>query len=151
MATAVLGTDVLGAISDRLQALKPETPRKWGSLDAHRLLTHLTFALRLSLGEEEGVDESTFMSRNIVKPLALYVLPWPRGKLKVPDQWTSPPKDTFEAERSILLETMQRFVDTAEREPDRVSLHPFFGPLSLRTWKRLHALHINHHLNQFGV
>ena len=30
-------------------------------------------------------------------------------------------------------------------------LHPFFGPLTAKGWRRLHRHHFVHHLKQFGI
>jgi len=45
----------------------------------------------------------------------------------------------------------KRLVEQAESEPSRRVRHPFFGMLTLRQWQRMHALHMDHHLRQFGA
>lgn len=54
----------------------------------------------------------------------------------------------FESERARLAELVRRF---ARPGAITVTLHPFFGPLSVPEWDRLMAKHLDHHLGQFGV
>ena len=56
-----------------------------------------------------------------------------------------------EAERSQLLDSMRRFVESSESDPERVTLEPMLGRVSLEKWRRIHGVHSDYHLRQFGV
>ena len=73
------------------------------------------------------------------------------GKTTLVKALTGTDCDRLPEERERLLAAMGRFVKAAERDPDRRSLNPLFGWLSLSTWTRFHARHLDHHLRQFGV
>ena len=43
------------------------------------------------------------------------------------------------------------FEELYENNPDLTHIHPYYGPLNYAQWKRLHAKHLTHHFNQFGL
>ena len=96
------------------------------------MMVHLRIVVELSLGERERADRSTLFSRTVFRWFAFNVMPWPKGKIVVPDEFTPPPKESFDIERSNFLATVDRFLAEAEREPARKTLHPMFGPMTLR-------------------
>jgi len=135
----------------RIGALSPQSKRQFGTLELERMVAHLRLSLEASLGEVDLEDSSTFFKRHVMRPLVFTIIPWPKGTIKVPDYFTPPAKKNFEEERKDLFETLERFVQTAEREPARKTVHPLFGPMTLRFWQTAHGKHFNHHLEQFGT
>jgi hypothetical protein len=136
---------------ERFNALTPQSPRQWGKLDAGGMMVHLRIVVELSLGAGNPVDYSNFFSRTVYRWFAFNVMPWPKGKIVVPDEYTPPMSESFDAERTKFLATVDRFLAAADREPTRATLHPMFGPMTLRYWQKAHGKHFNHHLTQFGV
>lgn len=135
----------------RIEKLKPGAQRRWGTLDAPGMLRHLRRACELSLGNDPIEDQSNLFTRTVMRFLALYVIPWPKGKIKAPDHFTPPAEGDVASEFAKLKTELQRFAETAAREPGRIRSHPFFGKLTLATWSRVHGLHIDHHCKQFGI
>lgn len=135
----------------RFTALKNDTPRKWGKLNPDGMIVHLHGIVQVSLEERESKDLSNIFTRNLYPFLVFYVFPWPKGSIKVPDEWTPAPQLTLEEERNALFAIMERFVERSEKEPERRARHPMFGNHPLRFWQRMHGKHFNHHLDQFGV
>ena len=86
----------------------------------------------------------------MIYALAVYGPPWPKGKIKAPQVFFPEPGE-IESERAKCLGAMARFIEATEREPGRMGLHPVFGSLTLKAWQRLHGLHFEHHLTQFGA
>jgi len=139
------------AFTSRVNAVKPDSQRQFGSLDSRAMLCHLRRALEISLGEVEIPDSSNVLTRTIVRYMAFHVVPWPKGRIKAPSAFTPAPENAFEAERELLHQAIERFIKTVEREPNKVVCHPVFGPMTMTYWCRVHGKHFDHHLKQFGV
>jgi len=152
MHRAPLTSRTLDAYQDRLNRLTPQHAPRWGGMNTAAMTAHLRRAVEMSLDEQAIPDVSNVFSRHVIKVFALFTpMPWPQGGVKVPPELTPEPQGDFEAERDQLLQTLRRFLQTAEAEPKRTYRHPLFGNLKLRTWQRLHGRHLHHHLSQFGA
>lgn len=136
---------------DRIASVQPDGEGKWGKLDALGMIVHLRRTLETSLGEVEVEDRSNFITRTLGKTLVLYLLPIPKGKIKAPDYFTPLPEKDFEEERKNLIDKMDLFTELLAKDPENRSRNPVLGMLTRREWSRLHALHMDHHLRQFGA
>ena len=151
MSDTIDGT-VKQVLNERLNNLTPDTKGLWGKMDVTQMLTHMNDAFRISLGMKAALDRSTFFSRNITFPVAIYVLPfWPKGEATAAEldqqQEGSKPRD-FYTELEFLLKMIDVF---NEREGIKLKPHPMFGKLTKQQWRNLLVKHLNHHLRQFGV
>jgi len=152
MATFNLDRQTLDTFNRRVNALSPNTQRLWGKMDVLRMMRHLTFTLDMSLG---NVDVKP-VSPVFVRPLIYLVFfnwftTWPKGRIKGPDFVCPPPEGDFASERDLLLRRMREFVDQLESQPGRVTVNPGLGPCKMTKWSRVHGVHNDHHLRQFGV
>src|SRR5687767_12886131 len=75
-------TELIG----RIERLTPDAKAKWGRMNVEQMLSHLVQAGELPFIASVP-DRSTWMSRTVIKPLVLYVLPMPK------DVKTSPAMD----------------------------------------------------------
>ncbi len=142
----------LDAWRARVDGLGADAQRSWGKMQPIEVLAHLRAAVRLSLGQIELPDESTALYRNaLVQWFILGPMPWPKGKIQAPGDFQPTPGESFESEQAKLKKAMGRFVDTLGSDPDRATVHPAFGSLTLRKWAKLHGKHFDHHLKQFGA
>lgn len=147
-----LRRDTQPHFAERLQALTPETERRWGSLTPIGLLAHLRRSIEVSLGEVAVEDQSTLLSRTLVRWLAIHLMrSWPRGKIKVPEVFIPAPEEDFEKERAHLLDAIERFVEAQAADPARRTRHPVLGEFTLQGWGHVHGRHFRHHFEQFGV
>lgn len=136
----------------RVEAVRGDEQRRWGTLTATDMFAHMSLYFEMSLERHAHPDISTVASRTLGKWLAFSVFTrWPGGKIKAPGYTTPAAKHDIELERQRLMQWMQRFVEEAQREPGRIGVSPLFGPMTLRYWRRAHGCHLNHHLRQFGV
>ncbi len=136
----------------RLQTLRPESQRRWGSLTVTGMIRHLRRTFEISLNEVTVPDKGNLLTKTVGKWASLYLpIPIPRGRIKLPDVFTPEPEGDFESEREALLEKLDAFIETLEKEPGRKGLSILFGWMTLSEWSRLHGAHWNHHLKQFGV
>jgi hypothetical protein len=138
-------------ILNRLAAIGPDTPRRWGTLTSPEMICHLADAFRIALGERESDELGSIFLRTIGKVVAIYLpFPWPHN---VPTRPESDPKvegtrpTEFAADVEALRDLCHRFGDRS----GGWSLHPAFGALNDAAWHRWGYRHMDHHLRQFGA
>ena len=137
---------------ERLASLRSDSPRVWGKMTASQMLCHLSDALRLVFGEKQVAATDTFLTRNIVKQVALWTpIPWPHGIKGPPevDQQAggTKPRD-FERDKQDLVALLERFASPPANLA--TTRHPIFAKMSVKDWMRWGYLHPDHHLRQFG-
>ena len=137
---------------ERLRALEPEQEPLWGRMSAHQMVCHLADTLRMAVGERPVVLTRTRYPRPVMRWIALWLpLPWPRGfpaPREVRQGRGGTPPELWERDLEALETLMERF---SRERPAAGSVHPVFGPLSVREWDRWAWLHTDHHLRQFGL
>lgn len=137
----------LAATLARLEGLRADTPRQWGSLTAHAMVCHVLDSLRVALGEQPAQDRSNLLSRTLVKWLIVGLqLPAPKGKIRTVPEMLSTEAGDWDADMARLCLAIRRIAAGEARSP-----HPAFGPLSPAEWARLAASHLDHHLHQFAL
>jgi hypothetical protein len=139
------------SLLDRLNTISPLSERLWGKMDVSQMIIHLKDQLDIALGNKHAAAQGPFLFRTILgRYLALYVLPWRKGKEKTPREMNAELKGSvitdFENDKHLLLIRLHEFA-TAESFSD----HPFFGAMNKQQWGRLAWKHIDHHLRQFGA
>jgi hypothetical protein len=139
----------------RLQALRPESQRRWGRMTPQQMVCHLADGYRLYMKEKEAATEPAWaIQRKVMKWVALQVpVPWPHGFKTMPELEQNggsgtPPRE-FAGDLQLLRDLTERF---AKLPRDfAFPLHPFFGAMRYDEWMRLAYLHADHHLRQFGL
>jgi hypothetical protein len=149
--TTLEQADVVASILHRLRQLRPDSRARWGRMNAHQMVCHLSDAVRVPLGERSASPATGLAQRTLVKWIALYLpLHWPAGIQTRPeiDQECGGTKPAEFARDIAQFEALfQAFL--AQRPPR--APHPIFGEMSERQWLRWGYLHADHHLRQFGV
>jgi hypothetical protein len=141
-----------GCVDDlvaRTKQIMPDSPRLWGSMNAHQMLLHLGGAAAASLGEAKFTLKPR-AGGAVSRFVLFYLMPrYPRG-LRVGNDPAKRVVDPAMFERD-----RQRVIDLtrAMAAPDAplVAVHPLFGAMSRRNWQRWAYMHTDHHLRQFGV
>jgi hypothetical protein len=133
---------------DRFDRLSPEVRPRWGSLDAPRMVTHVTDAVRASLGELALAPKVSPLKYWPINVLVMFYLPWPKSAPTAPELLTRTPEN-WRGELDTLRGCVDRFV--ARGSGGSWTPHVAFGPLSGEQWGRLTYRHMHHHLTQFGV
>jgi hypothetical protein len=137
------------AVVARIWQLTPQCERRWGELEAARLLPHLADALRLAL---RGCTADSVSKQ---APFAahryewIHERAWPEGGTKSPPQGFTTPPTVWEQDRALLLHLVAQFAATPGRE--LAAEHPLFGEMDEADWDVLMYRHLDHHLRQFGV
>jgi hypothetical protein len=117
-----------------------------------QMVCHLNDSYRLVSGEKPGSSVETFLTRTVVKWLALELpIAWSRGLKTMPEMdqllGGTPPGD-FETDRLELASRTETFA--GKPAYFATARHPFFGKMSGEEWLRWGYLHMDHHLRQFG-
>jgi hypothetical protein len=135
-----------------LDKLTESTPALWGKMSAQRMVEHLVDVLRIATGENpQGllIDEEKLPSMlrflESDKPMA--------KEIQVPFATADMPLRHEEIELAIdeYIDVYLAFEELYESNPELTNVHPYYGPLNYEQWKRLHAKHLTHHFQQFGL
>jgi len=152
MAKLNLDRATLAEFLRRIGEIQTDTPRRWGKMDATRSFRHLIFTLEMSLGIQQIEDRSKPLLRDLAYLVFFcWMTTWPKGKIKGPSFVTPAPKGDFDSERAELIRLNTQFVAELERNPERTGVNPILGAIPLTKWSRVHGVHTDHHLRQFGV
>ncbi|MCB9879073.1 MAG: DUF1569 domain-containing protein [Planctomycetes bacterium] len=149
MADSLFDAAGRAAMLARLDALRPESARQWGKMDAAQMLAHCQRPLQVALGElplKRGLLGLLF--GRMAKKMLLASRPWKQGMATAPEFVVADARD-FAREHAALRALVVRF---GEGGPAALTKrpHPFFGPLTDAEWQALQWRHLDHHLQQFG-
>lgn len=136
---------VRSRLESRLAALRPDAPRKWGSMTADQMLWHVNQFLVFALGDGSFERHESPMPLPIFRFVVLH-LPWPKSAPTHQAAVANAEHD-FETERARCLALIDRFVSRPIDGPWPVD--PVFGSVTGRFTSRLQAKHLDHHLRQF--
>ena len=136
---------------ERITKLKGDEKPIWGKMSVNQMVSHL-----VQSGDLPFVpgfpDKSSFMSRTLIKPLVLYVLPMPKEIKTSPDmnqQENGRKPQEFSADKELAIKSINKLGTLTENH--ECLHHPFFGKMSAKEWAVIAHKHIDHHLRQFGV
>jgi hypothetical protein len=135
-------------ISDRLSGLEPDSAARWGRMNAPQMVAHLTDQMSHCLGDTPCAPVPSMLRWPGIRYLTLYLLPWPRGRVKgPPDAFVTQPK-SWPTDLANLIKMVERFgrADLGASWPD----HALFGRMTGADWGFFCYKHFNHHLTQFG-
>lgn len=133
----------------RLQALRPDTPPRWGRMNARQMICHLSDQMRHSMELSPVEPRLGLLRRAWVRWIVIYVIPWPKGRVKgPPEAFLSQPLG-WKADLEELVSLVDRFVTRgpAADWPE----HAMFGKMTGADWGFFVHKHFDHHLRQFGV
>lgn len=133
----------------RLRALTPDAERRWGTMTAPRMIAHLYDQMTHTLGDATVESMPGWMHNPVIKYMAIYVLPWPKGRIKGPaGAFVTKPAE-WPADVARLEEQLHRLATKRDQAawPD----HPKFGAMNGRDWATFCYRHFDHHLTQFGA
>ena len=142
--------EALQEITSRINQLRPESERKWGSMDVAQMLAHCGQAMQTSVG---SAKPKRMLISYLVGPFLRKLTVNPkRFQKNLPTDPTFLIKDArdFETEKARLLKLIDQFISNG---PANVPAHPhpLFGKLNSEEWGGLTYKHLDHHLRQFGV
>jgi hypothetical protein len=139
---------VLASLTDRLNRLTPASQRQWGKMTVDQMLWHLNEGFEMGLGRRTVSKMKIPLPRFLLR-FFIFNLPWPRGKTRTHPDFEAKSTYDFAAERARTIALMQEVARKPLESPwpDSYAI----GPMSGKDWSRLGAIHVDHHLKQFGV
>ena len=136
------------AIKARVLAVKSDAKPKWGSMSVDQMMWHLGQGLEISMGRVSTSGEKSPPLPKALLRFFVLDMPWPKGAPTMKATKAEKGYD-LEAERARCLKLIDEFA--ARPLNGSWPIHPILGAMTGEQNSRLHAKHINHHLNQFGV
>ena len=147
----LLEKEVAKEMVQRIQGLRPDTPPRWGKMNATEMLLHLNKVHQQVLSPATANVKKTTFKQLLVRWLVLYLMPrYPKGA-KTPAVFNTKGtvnQDAFDEQKNVFTELMHRF---ATHQKSIEHYHPYFGALSTRQWGLSSWKHADHHLRQFGL
>ncbi len=134
----------------RINLLKKDSQPLWGKMTVSQMLSHCQAPIDVAFGDLEL--RSNFFMRLIGKLFKNKILnskEFKKNSPTAPDFIRNSDYD-FEETKAGLIQKFSRFAE-AGHQSIKSNKHPFFGDMSYEEWDRLHAMHLDHHLRQFGV
>ena len=139
---------VRSALEARLAAIRPDSPRQWGSMTVDQMLHHVNIVLMESLGEHTAKPNIRGLPESLVR-WAILNMPWGKGAPTRPDMIIpAGERFDFESEKAQCLAMIRRFLaQPLESAWPRAANFAMTG----KHWSQLQYKHLDHHLTQFGV
>lgn len=136
-----------------LQKINPLQDPKWGKMNVHQMIEHMSYAFRQANGKDK-YDILT-PSEHLPKMEAFLMSEKPfrentPNKL-LPDDPDAPKSETVDAALVELQVEIEDFFKVFADEPSLKITNPFFGELNYERQIQLLHKHAWHHLKQFGV
>ena len=133
---------------DRLERLRPEANRRWGTMTAPQMLAHLADWMLMASGEIKTEPIKRVLQYPSLKQLAIYWLPFPKGVQTSPELLGRTPLE-WSIEHASVRQRVQSFENLylKTRWPE----HPVFGKMTPKAWGVFAYRHMDHHLRQFGI
>ena len=134
----------------RINSLNPESQAKWGKMTVDQMLSHCIAPIDVAFGNS-NLKANFFMQilGKMVKAKMLKQAVFKKSSPTAPS-FIRTDKYDFEATKNELIGKIQQF----EKDGHAViknTKHPFFGVMTYEEWDQLQLMHLNHHLEQFGV
>jgi hypothetical protein len=134
----------------RLDALRPDTERQWGKMNAAQMLAHCAAATESAAGE---IPSRQKLLGKLLGPMLrsgmLSDKPF-RKNLPTGPSFVVRDAREFEQEKARLVAVIGRF-HTGGPAKAAQSIHGLFGRLEGDQWGRVVYKHLDHHLQQFGA
>lgn len=133
----------------RVNKLSAASQRKWGKMSVSQMLKHMTIAFSVPIGKiQVPKDKLYFLSAN---PFARWMMikaitKWPKN-LVTAESFKVKEDPEFEAAKKEFLAVFNEFISATKFDGS----HPVFGVMSKELWGEAMTIHLNHHLEQFGV
>ncbi|HRH56877.1 MAG TPA: DUF1569 domain-containing protein [Chitinophagales bacterium] len=134
----------------RINKLSTTSQRKWGKMSVSQMLKHMTTAFAVPINKiQVPKDTLYYLSAN---PFARWMMikvmtKWPKNLLPAPASFKVKDDPDFDNAKQELLTAFNEFIHADKFD----GCHPVFGVMDKELWGDAMAIHLNHHLEQFGV
>ena len=134
---------------ERFNKIDEDAKPEWGSMSLGQMRAHMVTAIRYSLSKDELTpDEGSFLIKHIAGPLFVNgIVKFPKNVAKPKLYDASAPTATLDEVKTEMDEFLTELNSGSFDPPP----HPALGDLGPVGWGKLHDVHADHHLRQFGV
>lgn len=139
-------------VINHLSKLSAESKPQWGTMNAQRMVEHLTDSIQVATGKNP--QALAIPEDKIEKSQAWLESDKPMPKnFEVSFASNDIPNRNEEIELAIdeLVEEILFYDELFESDPTRKVVHPYYGALNYEQWNRLNEKHFTHHYEQFGL
>ncbi|MCU0439380.1 MAG: DUF1569 domain-containing protein [Raineya sp.] len=146
----ILHTNDSETFIQRINQLSESSQRLWGKMTVSQMIEHCTRPFQVALGELKlqktlvgilfgGIAKRSFLKG---KPMS--------KNLPTAKSFIVSDNPALENTKKKLLDYIDKFRKMDKNELE-TRVHPFFGKMTADEWGKLFALHLDHHLRQFGA
>ena len=137
-------------VIERINKLTSESKAEWGKMNAAQMLSHCHGPIDVAFGDL-NLKANFFMQLlgKIFKNKILNSAQFKKDSPTAPAFIRNEVCD-FEQSKLGLIKRINKFSELGEKAI-KTTKHPFFGEMTLNEWDRLHVMHLEHHLKQFGI
>ena len=139
---------VRSSIESRLDAIRADSPRQWGSMSVDQMLWHVNQFLALIARRRNAWRRRRVPIPAPIMKFFLIYMPWPKSAPTNKSAVANGEHD-FEAERARCKELIAKFVSRPVEGPGR-SIRAS-APCSGKFASQLQAKHLDHHFRQFNA
>jgi Protein of unknown function (DUF1569) len=134
----------------RINLLTNESRPIWGKMTVDQMLSHCQAPIDVAFGTLP-LRSNWFMKLigKLFKNKILNSNEFKKDSPTAPDFIRKGSYD-FETTKAELIAKFSKFAELGHQSITSKK-HPFFGEMSYEEWDKLHAMHLDHHLKQFGV
>lgn len=133
----------------RVEKLNSNSQRKWGKMSVSQMLKHMNVAFAVPINKIQVPKDKLYLFS--ANPFARWMMikamtKWPKN-LVTAESFKVKDDPDFEPTKKEFLETIHEFLNATNFD----GRHPVFGVMSKELWGDAMYIHLNHHLEQFGV
>jgi Protein of unknown function (DUF1569) len=144
--------EVSNGVIQRINNLKPDSPRQWGKMDVGQMLAHCSVAYE-TIFEPGKHPAPNFLMKFFLKTFVRKVVTGDKSLKK--NSPTAPyfvmkSEKDFDAEKSRLTAYIQQTQQLGEDEFNGKE-NMSFGVMDKTEWSNMMYKHLDHHLQQFGA
>lgn len=143
--------DYVNELITRLGRIDPESTPRRGTMSRDKMIAHLCATVRFAKGKGPPLPYvGNWFSCRVLGPLVL------NGILKLPTNVGIPqpagePAAAPHGDIEALHAELEDYLNLVQAGALSPPPHPLFGDIGIDGWARLHVLHFEHHLRQFGA
>lgn len=138
---------------ERLARLTHGSRGRWGKMNVGQMICHCADQLRICMGTKPARKKGNILTQTITRFVALnFVSAMPKNMKTIyelnPEKGAMTQPTDFLRDRDELIGLIEHFYSLPSSQ---AFSHPVFGKLNKSQLGRLTYIHLDHHLQQFGV
>ena len=136
-----------------LNGLSPDSTGKWGVMNAHQMVEHMSYSVRQANGKDKKILLTPSENLEKIRAFMLSEKPFRENtkNIELPEIPDPPLQPGMNAAIAELNKELTDFIEFYKLNPDVKFMNPFFGELNFNEWVHLLHKHAMHHARQFGL